>query len=176
MRVAGDVDGCGECVGTVRPAERVDIDRCAGNVLAAGDHRRNGSEQIAAVKGFRQRRRPPRDAPRGAAMIARGEDVPGAPIDVDTLGRPEWPDELDEIVYIDRYGNAMTGRRAQSVAASAMVVAGGERIKRATTFSDVPPGTPFWYENSAGLVEIAVNMGRAADRLGLEIGAPIATT
>ncbi len=111
-----------------------------------------------------------------SAMIARGEDVPGVPTDVDTLGRPEWPDELDEIVYIDRYGNAMTGRRANTIPASAAVEAGGERIMRATTFSDVPPGTPFWYENSAGLVEIAVNMGRAADRLGLEIGTPIATT
>jgi hypothetical protein len=31
----------------------------------------------------------------------------------------------------------------------------------------------FWYENSNGLVEIAVNQGRADRELGLTIGIPI---
>ena len=47
----------------------------------------------------------------------------------------------------------MTGRRARTVAATAVVEAHGERITRAATFSDVKPGAPFWYENSNGLVE-----------------------
>ena len=43
-----------------------------------------------------------------------------------------------------------------------------------STFSDVPNGEAFWYENSSGLAEIAVNSGRADAALGLGIGAPIA--
>jgi S-adenosylmethionine hydrolase len=41
------------------------------------------------------------------------------------------------------------------------------------TFSDRPLGTAFWYENSNGLVEIAVNQGRADRDLGLAIGVPL---
>ena len=44
----------------------------------------------------------------------------------------------------------------------------------ATTFSEVERGAPFWYENSSGLVEIAVNQGRASDRLGLAVGDAVA--
>jgi S-adenosylmethionine hydrolase len=38
------------------------------------------------------------------------------------------------------------------------------------TFCDRPPGAAFWYENSNGLAEIAVNQGRADRDLGLAIG------
>ena len=46
-------------------------------------------------------------------------------------------------------------------------------MERAVTFSDRPPGAAFWYENSNGLVEIAVNQGRADRDLGLAIGTPV---
>jgi S-adenosylmethionine hydrolase len=46
-------------------------------------------------------------------------------------------------------------------------------LERANTFSDRQPGTAFWYENSNGLVEIAVNQGRADRELGLSIGAQV---
>lgn len=46
-------------------------------------------------------------------------------------------------------------------------------LEQARTFSDRPPSTAFWYENSNGLVEIAVNQGRADCELGLTIGSPI---
>ena len=105
-----------------------------------------------------------------AAMIATGRDVPGAAIEIKAIARPEWPDDLDEIVYIARFGNAMTGRRAATVPATAVIETRGERIARVATFSDVEPGEALWYENSNGLVEIAVNQGRASDRLGLTIG------
>ena len=49
----------------------------------------------------------------------------------------------------------------------------GRVLERAGTFSDRPPGTAFWYENSNGLVEIAVNQGRADHALGLSIGVPV---
>ena len=109
-----------------------------------------------------------------AALIAKGEEIPGTAIDVESMRRPEWPDDLDEIVYIDHYGNAMTGRRAATIPATVVVGAGHDRITRSTTFSKVERGTPFWYENSSGLGEIAVNQGRASDQLGLVTGDAIA--
>jgi S-adenosylmethionine hydrolase len=37
----------------------------------------------------------------------------------------------------------------------------------------VPHGTAFWYVNSNGLVEIAVNQGRADRVLGIAVGAAV---
>jgi S-adenosyl-L-methionine hydrolase (adenosine-forming) len=41
------------------------------------------------------------------------------------------------------------------------------------TFSDVSPGSAFWYENANGLAEIAVNADRADTTLGLRVGMPV---
>ena len=107
-----------------------------------------------------------------AALLARGERPPGGRNDgVDR--RPDWPDDLLEIVYIDHYGNAMTGMRADVLKAAALSAA-GRVFERARTFGDWPVGEAFWYENSNGLAEIAVNQGRADRDLGLAIGMPVA--
>jgi S-adenosyl-L-methionine hydrolase (adenosine-forming) len=108
-----------------------------------------------------------------AAMLARGEPPPGRPRRESAHRRTEWPDDLREIVYIDHYGNGMSGLRAVSLPRDAQLVAAGRVLQRAGTFSDRPPGTAFWYENSNGLVEIAVNQGRADRELGLAIGTPV---
>ena len=109
-----------------------------------------------------------------AAMLARGEPVPGEERPVEEARRPDWPDDLAEIIYIDHFGNAMTGIRAHSIAPDATIEANGRRFSKGRTFSDTPPGQPFWYENSSGLAEIAVNQGRARELLGLSIGTPVA--
>jgi S-adenosylmethionine hydrolase len=108
-----------------------------------------------------------------AAMLARGDPPPGRPRRDDTHRRTDWPDDLREIVYIDHYGNAMTGMRAFTLARDARLGAAGRVLERAGTFSDRPPGTAFWYENSNGLVEIALNQGRADRELGFAIGSPV---
>jgi len=56
------------------------------------------------------------------------------------------------------------------LSADARLAVAGRVLERATTFSDRPPGTAFWYENSNGLAEIAVNPGRADRQLDLSIG------
>jgi S-adenosyl-L-methionine hydrolase (adenosine-forming) len=108
-----------------------------------------------------------------AARLAMGETPPArshAP-----SRHADWPDDLAEIVYIDRYGNTLTGLRASALAAGAKLSAGaGRGIARAETFSAVTPGAAFWYANSNGLAEIAVNLGRASEKLALAIGAPVA--
>ena len=65
----------------------------------------------------------------------------------------------------------MAGLRAAILPADARLAGASRVLERATTFSDRPPGIAFWYENSNGLVEIAVNRGRA-DELGLAMGGP----
>jgi S-adenosylmethionine hydrolase len=105
-----------------------------------------------------------------AAELARGSLRPSQPRAVPTV---DWPDDLAEIVYIDGYGNAMTGLRAQVLAGDNVLRAGERQIASARTFSDVAPGTAFWYENANGLAEIAVNCGRADETLGLAIGSEI---
>ncbi|MBK8175170.1 MAG: SAM-dependent chlorinase/fluorinase [Rhodospirillales bacterium] len=108
-----------------------------------------------------------------AASLARGGPLPGPPISPQSLRRFDWPDDLARIVYVDGYGNAISGMRASMVDGDARITVGGLRLGRARCFADVSPGEAFWYENANGLLEIAVNCGRAADDLGLRPGTPV---
>jgi len=105
-----------------------------------------------------------------AAMLARGEPPPGRLLGGDARRRTDWPDDLAEIIYIDHFGNAVTGLRAVTLPRNGRLAVAGQVLERARTFSDQTPGTAFWYENSNGLVEIAVNQGRADVKLCLAIG------
>lgn len=89
---------------------------------------------------------------------------------------PEWPDELAEIIYIDHYGNAITGIRAGALSENTIVVVKNERIDPGTTFAAARTGKPFWYRNSLGLVEIAVSKNSAAALLDLRIGDEVKVT
>lgn len=111
-----------------------------------------------------------------AARLAAGTDPATLASPVSPLREPAWPDDLPEIVYIDHYGNGMTGLRGGSVPPTARISAAGRTIDPARTFSAVAEGTAFWYVNANGLVEIAVNRGRAADMLGLAIGTGVAVS
>jgi S-adenosylmethionine hydrolase len=105
-----------------------------------------------------------------AARLASGDPVESLARPVAIEPRPDWPDDLAEIVYIDHYGNALTGLRGGTVDATAKLRLGRRAIAPTRTFSAAPAGQAFWYVNSNGLVEIAVNGGRADTVLGLEIG------
>jgi hypothetical protein len=109
-----------------------------------------------------------------AARLANGEPPAAIGSAVAPLRHPDWPDDLPEIVYIDHFGNALTGLRGDGLLPGMHLLAGGRSLFHAETFAAVPRGTAFWYLNSNGLVEIAVN-GGAADRvLGLAVGTPVA--
>lgn len=105
-----------------------------------------------------------------AAMLARGEGPPG-----NLIPEPptDWPDDLPEIVYIDHFGNALTGIRGNGLASSDLIRIAGHMVTYAPTFGTVEPGTAFWYRNANGLVELAVNQGSAVSQLGLAIGATV---
>jgi len=108
-----------------------------------------------------------------AARLAAGADVPLTEVPVPGLVGAGWPDQLAEVIYADVYGNLYTGLRGDRVGDDAVLTVGGLRLAHARTFSAVPAGEPFWYRNSCGLVEIAVNGGSARERLGLGVGAGI---
>ena len=107
-----------------------------------------------------------------AARLARDGRFAHGPVSRAASARPEWPDELQRVVYIDRYGNAITGMRAAAVTDMATLRINDHALRRARTFTDAQLGTAFWYANSSGLVEIAVNRGRADRRLGIAVGTP----
>lgn len=82
----------------------------------------------------------------------------------------DWPEELSEIIYIDHFGNLITGIRASAVTAQCGLAYRGETVPRLRTFADVPVGSPLCYENANGLLEIALNQGRAADYFNAQVG------
>ena len=79
-------------------------------------------------------------------------------------------DDLNGVVYIDHYGNAMTGVRASRVRRNATIRVHDSTLPHAHVFSAVPEGATFWYENSVGLVEIAANRASAARLLDIRVG------
>ncbi len=80
---------------------------------------------------------------------------------------------LARIIYVDHFGNCITGVPAQGVDRAARVEAGGRVLRFAAVFGEAPPGEPFWYANSSGLIELALARASAARALGLEVGAPV---
>jgi S-adenosylmethionine hydrolase len=105
-----------------------------------------------------------------AARLCLGELAESRVISPDRVVGAEWPLDLGEVIYIDHFGNAITGIRAETVKEAPVLAANGRRLDYARTFCEIPPHTPFWYKNSIGLVEIAVNQGRADRLLGLRVG------
>jgi S-adenosylmethionine hydrolase len=79
--------------------------------------------------------------------------------------------DLARVIYIDHYGNAWTGVRV--VPQDARVSAAGERFRCGESFGFVGKGESFWFLNSVGLLELAVNRGSAADTFGLKVGDPV---
>ncbi len=109
-------------------------------------------------------------APVAAALAAQG----GLPANrfehTDRLKLEFGGGDLPEIVYVDHYGNAHTGMRASGIARTASLLVGARRLRHARVFAEAAGGEAFWYANSQGLVEIAIDCGSAARLLGLKIG------
>jgi len=84
-----------------------------------------------------------------------------------------WPYDVAEVIYFDYYGNAMTGLLYREDFAGKTLTVNGIVVKQADTFSAVEARQAFWYKNSSGLVEIAVNKGRAEQQLALKLGTQV---
>ena len=83
---------------------------------------------------------------------------------------PDWDDDLSEIIYIDNYGNCMTGIRACTLTKDIKIEAANQVLVHQTTYASVALGEAFWYENSSGLVELAMNRQSISKKLRLKEG------
>jgi S-adenosylmethionine hydrolase len=106
-----------------------------------------------------------------AARLAAGHFVALEPVEApdhaaDTLS-------ADCVVYRDHYGNLMTSIRIGELDEERALLLGGESISHAPRFEAVAAGEAFWYVNSIGLVEIAVNQGNAAERFRADVGSSV---
>jgi S-adenosylmethionine hydrolase len=108
-----------------------------------------------------------------AARLARGEPPEGVDLPWQAEEFRDWPEDLYQVTYVDHFGNAITGVRAQSLGPKALLRVSGRTLTWARTFGEVASGGAFWYENSNGLVEIAVSSGSAVAVLGLEVGSGV---
>jgi len=105
-----------------------------------------------------------------ASRVAQGKPVEQTPVALDDCVGFSLVPRLEQVIYCDAFGNAMTGLPAVNLSPAAVLGVGAVELRRAGTFHEVPEGQAFWYENSLGLVEIAVNRGSAAQQLGLSPG------
>lgn len=103
-----------------------------------------------------------------AAEIARGEFPESKLSQIDKLEVEFDAGELSRVIYIDHFGNAWVGVR--NVPRDARVSAAGEVFKYSESFGFVGKGEGFWFNNSVGLLELAVNRGNAATSFGLKVG------
>jgi len=85
-----------------------------------------------------------------------------------------------KVLYVDRFGTMVTNVRAEQLEGSGEGGRGREVFVNGTsvgpirsTFADVSQGDPVALMGSCGLLEIAVNQGRAVDRFGLPGAATI---
>lgn len=79
-------------------------------------------------------------------------------------------DDYPCVVYLDRFGNILSGIRAATISPTAVVTLCGHKIRSARTFDEVDVGALFWFENSNGLLEIAANRASAAQLLNVTVG------
>ncbi|WP_018219044.1 S-adenosyl-L-methionine hydrolase [Salinispora vitiensis] len=124
----------------------------------------------------------------GAPLADAGPAVePGALVRLPTpLVQPEPDGFTAEVLTVDHFGNvqlAATGALLEPLPQALRVAqrpAGPDRVGahavHARTFDDAPPGGLLVHVDSAGLVAVAVNGGRAADRFGVVPGDQLRVT
>ena len=108
-------------------------------------------------------------APIAAKLAINAAEEALQPFERDDLHH-YWPQDLAAVIYFDCYGNAMTGLRYREAFSGKTLTVNGIAINQAATFGAVKERQAFWYENSSGLVEIAVNKGHAEQQLALTLG------
>lgn len=90
-----------------------------------------------------------------------------------SINRFSWPNDLSEIIYIDHFGNLMTGIRGNSISVETKLVYKGLNVNYVDTYSNMPDGQLCWYINSNQLVEIGLNKMNAGLEHGEQIGEPV---
>jgi S-adenosyl-L-methionine hydrolase (adenosine-forming) len=96
-----------------------------------------------------------------------------------TIGDPVLLDlSKPQVLHVDRFGNVITNLRASEIDAKAVSLEiGGMSISKvAEHYAEIEPGGLFLIEGSSGYIEISMNRGPAAERIGCRAGDPIKLT
>lgn len=86
---------------------------------------------------------------------------------------------VGEVIFVDRFGNAFTNISHSLVSEPSWVsecrvyVQGKTELALGKSYCDVKRGEAIAIFSSTGLLEIAVNQGSAAEKLGLQAGVPV---
>ena len=87
-----------------------------------------------------------------------------------------------EVVYIDRFGNAISNLPASAFPSTILsegeltTVCGGRKAPLQRCYMDVHPGKPLAILGSSGLLELAINGDDFAEQNGIEVGSPVSAT
>ena len=126
-----------------------------------------------------------------AAHLAAGVDIAslGPAVELDELVRLEVPEPVigrtqvsTTVLVIDRFGNVATNARREHL--TALGATAGDRVEirltldryyavLADTFADAGPGELILYEDSYGLITLAISNGDAAGLTGVTAGSEI---
>ena len=105
------------------------------------------------------------------AMLANGKDVLSKKFI--SHSRNQWPGDLFEVIYIDHFGNCITGMNAENFSTDSVLVVNGISVKYAENFSSVEANDALWYKNENGLIELAINKGNLSTLCSVNIGMKI---
>jgi len=120
-----------------------------------------------------------------AARLSKGFPARRVGPSLDDFVRLDWPkprvrssSAVGEIIYIDRFGNAITNLNAPDLttldpARCEIYVRGRRPFGMAAFYQAVSRGQPSALLGSSGFLEIAVNGGSASKSLRLKIGDPV---
>lgn len=135
------------------------------DIISATFHGRDLFAPVAAALACGFVPGPAADPPLGGRILDCGDIVRCSSVS----GQAIW----SRVVYVDHYGNAMTGIRGRDLDDAAILKVRGWLLRSKKTFGAGEAGVPFWYINSNGLVEMAVRNGSAASLLGLQPGTDV---
>jgi S-adenosylmethionine hydrolase len=121
-----------------------------------------------------------------AARLSAGAPFEDAGDPVDDYVVLPWPGVTagshqlsGQVVYIDRFGNAITNLSATDFPAGAPrgsdveVRCGSQRARVHPYYNDVPRGKALAIFGSSGLLELALNGNDFAEQHGIEVGSPV---
>jgi len=112
----------------------------------------------------------------GINPLSMGEKIDNPTLLPSPLPQKNNSDLMGEIIRVDHFGNLITNITEEHlgpflISKDLIIRVGKVTVKKiSTTYNDVPEGKPLALIGSSHLLEIAVNMGRAVDYLGLEYG------
>ncbi|MDV7338737.1 SAM-dependent chlorinase/fluorinase [Terasakiella sp. A23] len=105
-----------------------------------------------------------------AARIAQGHTQDIQPIARTELILLPLTKQKPHISYIDVYGNCWTTLRKNDVTTDQTFSLNGLMVSYGRVFADTAVGETFWYYNSSGFVEFAINQGNCADLNKVKLG------